>query len=143
MVKGGHVTIICTFAIRMHIYRCSRMHSQWYIDLPASLDTGLLRSGVVPLWRAEFRALCDGVRTGGVGEWEGEGLIKEDTCFNLDFGGGFSAADLSNSLSCSAISTCSLPTPVVKLEGERERDREGEKRMDEKVRIAPRGTERE
>ena len=58
--------------------------------------------------------------TGGVGEWEGEGRTREDTCFNRDFGGGFSAADLSNSLSCSAISTWSLPTP----ERERERRRQ-------------------
>ena len=49
---------------------------------------------------------------GGVGEWEGEGLVSDDTCFTLDFGGGFSAADLSNSLSCSANSTWSLPTPT-------------------------------
>jgi hypothetical protein len=92
-----------------------------FIDLPASLGTGLLRSGVDPLLRAEFRALCDGVMTGGVGECEGEGRTREDTCFSLDLGGGFSAADLSNSLSSSAISSCSLPITGINQGGRGER----------------------
>ena len=57
--------------------------------------------------------LCEGVRLGGVGEWEGDGLTREDTCLDLDgFSGGFSAAALSSSLNCSATSTCSLPITV-------------------------------